>query len=310
VFHPTISVDVQIDKTDDEEKQQMEKQVEQKKDETYHVERPTQDVKGLEQKEHQKDEKHRPERPADYVKRREQVEYKKGTATVAKSRMISPKLKPTAKENRIQCCYTAGNLAMEFAHQDWAECGKCGGFEGAPQGYCAGTGVMCKEPYATGKRKKECAKDEYPVDFNDHQCQGLLEATAAKSKRDCEEACCSSPDCVIFQWCEKGGRCTPLETCWLGPAESSQYCKYEPGSGWSSRAKKSEEAHMTHKELASDLDDADAVNSLRLINRPVASAALLLPVIFTMALATAFLIRRATRPLVADMAQPFMNDML
>ena len=79
-----------------------------------------------------------------------------------------------------------------------------------------------------------CTNSTFPVDMCDTQCFGLSQVSAAKSLSECQQSCCASSTCSVYEWCPPASTsCAPVASCWIGTLHNN--C--EPSTGWIARAK-------------------------------------------------------------------------
>ena len=71
----------------------------------------------------------------------------------------------------------------------------------------------------------------FPLNFTNIQCQGLTQATNAKSPTECEAACCAGFGCEVWQWATTA---SPPNSCWIGGTNDCTN-----SSGWISFARES-----------------------------------------------------------------------
>lgn len=74
----------------------------------------------------------------------------------------------------------------------------------------------------------------FPLNYTGIQCSGLSNAPSGVDPASCQAACCDSPSCSLWQWCEPGKPCGPAGSCWIG---SSTEC--QSGEGWISYGRNS-----------------------------------------------------------------------
>lgn len=85
-----------------------------------------------------------------------------------------------------------------------------------------------------------CGSNDFTVTVTDTKCEGLVHEPQYLDRQSCMRACCNSPKCEMFEWCEdlhkKGTPCQPYWSCWLG--QPTQCKKHE--IGWQGGARKIE----------------------------------------------------------------------
>ena len=93
----------------------------------------------------------------------------------------------------------------------------------------------------------------WPHDYSNVQCSGLQNA-AASSVDECLDACCSDPQCDIYQWCNASS-CNPEYSCWIGRVNPSE-CS--PVAGWLSRARDLPQSPTCYTGLLADYGPGEA----------------------------------------------------
>eukprot|EP01084_Bolivina_argentea_P273692 466275_1 len=79
-----------------------------------------------------------------------------------------------------------------------------------------------------------CSNSTFPVDMSNMQCFGLNNAPQAKSLQECQQSCCDSSTCSIYEWCpSQSTGCSPTSSCWIGVLSNNCVTK----NGWVARAK-------------------------------------------------------------------------
>ena len=105
----------------------------------------------------------------------------------------------------------------------------------ANQRGCAGCQAWqwCNNSLCAQQASAPCPPNvSWPHDYTNLQCDGLTSASAS-SATECADACCSSSECDIYQWCN-ASTCSPEYSCWIGRVNPST-CS--PIAGWVSRAR-------------------------------------------------------------------------
>ena len=76
--------------------------------------------------------------------------------------------------------------------------------------------------------RQQCNASSFPVPRNDRRCLGLTFQAQVDSATGCQEACCNSDSCEVWQWCAHGDACGEENHCWTGTAHDCAH----PSQGW------------------------------------------------------------------------------
>lgn len=82
----------------------------------------------------------------------------------------------------------------------------------------------------------QCNQSQFNISLDNIQCFGLSQVFNITTANDCFAACCSNPDCQMWEWCPENVVCTgwpQSQACFTGKSDLSQ-CK--TANGWTGSA--------------------------------------------------------------------------